>query len=111
MNGICRFRYNIFNSMIDLIQIFCHLRKCNIKKQRKKDQITNNHEKCLVISDQLPVKMNRRLFIYIQKYQNIYKSSGKTVIINSIDHKLKQYPPYQNGKRCDQHRLKEDTEF
>ena len=50
-------------------------------------------------------------FIYIQKYQNIYKSSGKTVIINSIDHKFKQYPPYQNGKRCDQHRLQEDTEF
>ena len=48
---------------------------------------------------------------YIQKYQNIYKSSGKTVIINSIDHKFKQYPPYQNGKRCDQHRLQEDTEF
>ena len=111
MKGICRFRYNIFNSMIDLIQIFCHLRKRNIKKQRNKDQITNNHEKCLVISDQLPVKMDRRLFIYIQKYQNIYKSSGKTVIINSIDHKFKQYPSYQNGKRCDQHRLQEDTEF
>ena len=97
--------------MIDLIQIFSHLGKCHIKEKRKKDQIPNDHIECLVISDQFPIEVDRRLFIYIQKHQSIYKKPGKTVIINSIDHKFEQYPSYQNGKCCNQHCLQEDTEF
>ena len=60
---------------------------------------------------QFPIQAPCSRFTHLQFRHYFYKIPGETVIINSIDHKFKQYPPYQNGKRCDQHRLQEDTEF
>ena len=55
MNRLRGIRHDIFYPVSYLIQVFRHLRQGYIEKQGKKKQEANNHEKCLVVSDQLPV--------------------------------------------------------
>ena len=55
MNRLRGIRHDIFDPVPDLIQILRHLRQGHIEKQGKKKQEANDHEKGLVVSDQLPV--------------------------------------------------------
>ena len=77
------------------------------KQQKKPD----DHIKSLIVADQFPVPVYGRLFLYVEIHQDIYKDSGKAVVVNSVDHVIQQKTAHQHGKSRDQQSLQKHAEL
>ena len=111
MNRLRGLRKDILDPVPDLVYILHHLGQRRIIKQRKKEQEADDNKEVLIIADQLPVQINSRLLLHIQRHQEFYEHLREGIVIDTVDHIIENESSDQDRQRGDQDRLEQYAEL